>query len=122
VPAPGSHDLSYFGIFSSHDSRRRLFVRPGCQCKAPDHCRAHAGLDAHDDQPRVLPADPDALLAETVEEERYLRWADLVRKVHGFEVLDCPSGFPAAPDAASRLLGLPSPTTHRRAHRRSSGD
>ncbi|HEY3549308.1 MAG TPA: hypothetical protein VGK17_24820 [Propionicimonas sp.] len=90
MPPPGAHDLSYFGIFSSHDAHRRLFVRP--RRKDPDRSQAHAALDAHDDELRVLPQDPDSLLAETVEEERYVRWADLMRKVHGLEVLDCPCG------------------------------
>ena len=85
VPPPGAHDLSYFGIYSSHDAHRRLFVGP--RRKDPDHCQAHPGLEAHDSELQVQPTNPDALVADTIEEERYVRWADLMRKVHGLEAL-----------------------------------
>jgi hypothetical protein len=68
-----------------------LFVRP--RRLHPDHCQADACRDPQDhDPPRLLPSNPDVLLAETVEVERYIRWADLMRKVHRLEVLDCPCG------------------------------
>ncbi|MGC4121249.1 MAG: hypothetical protein QM765_43065 [Myxococcales bacterium] len=47
----------------------------------------------HDEDLAVLPADGPALLQGAAQpEEHYLRWADLMRKAWGVDVLDCPCG------------------------------
>lgn len=92
VPPPGSHDTAYFGIFAAHSADRRKFVK--AKRVDPEECRGHAGLDEHEEEISTIPAapDPDPEAAAEEPPERYVRWADLLRKVHGFDVLACPCG------------------------------
>ena len=92
VPPPGSHDTAYFGVFAAHSADRRRFVR--AKRVDPEECRGHAGLDDHEEALSTIPAgvDPNLEAAAEVPPERYIRWADLLRKVYAFDVLACPCG------------------------------
>jgi len=88
VPAPGSHDTSYFGFLSSHSAHRKKFVRT--RRTHPD-APGHPGLCERDEELSTVPPGEEPL-AGAEPGERYLRWAELMRKVWGFQVLDCPCG------------------------------
>lgn len=91
VPPPGSHDTAYFGIFASHSAYRRRFVR--ARRIVGSDCPGHPGLGVHDEEIAHLPGDGDGVTEGDPEPaERYLRWADLMRKTLGVEVLNCPCG------------------------------
>ncbi len=92
VPPPGGHDLAYFGIFASHSAHRRKFVR--AKRVGPEVCRGHAGLDDPEKSLATVPGgvDPELEAAALAPPEKYVRWADLMRKTLGLDVLRCPCG------------------------------
>jgi hypothetical protein len=55
----------------------------------------HPGLTQDDEPASTLPVEveaPEAAAAESEGPERYISWAELMKRVHGLEVLKCPCG------------------------------
>jgi hypothetical protein len=92
VPPPGAHDTSYFGVLAAHSKWRRRLVKP--RRPDPELCRVHPGLATDEDAVSTLPGQDDGLEAEAGAEppERNIRWADLLKRVFGVDVLKCPCG------------------------------
>ena len=105
VPPPRSHDVCYFGVFSANARwRRRIVPAPPAAER-----RCHPGKQEHDDRqyelPLDLPSEADALFGRAglpqgvldlvkapLPRDRYLPWADLLRRVYRVDVLRCPCG------------------------------
>jgi hypothetical protein len=108
VPPRMSHDVCYFGVFSANARwRRRIVPTPPAAPSCERRC--HPGGDDCDDRqhelPLDMPSEADALFGRTdlpegvldlvkapQPRDRYLPWADLLRRVHGVDVLRCPCG------------------------------
>jgi hypothetical protein len=87
VPPPGSHDTTYHGVFAAHARLRKHLVRPGR--KDPESCSSHPGCEPEDGklsmdpEPRDLLAGLDDRCVEQNPEEKYISWANLLKRVHG---------------------------------------
>ena len=75
----------------ARDASRRL-VKP--RRLEPERCRAHPGLAEEEAVVSTLPGQDEGLEAEAGAEppERYIRWAELMRRVFAVDVLKCPCG------------------------------
>ena len=96
VPAPGSHDTCYFGIFAANAKWRRRLVRP--RRKDPEDCHTHPGCEIDQEQIATMPdpIDPlfgrEDLLGGEEQRDAYIPWAQLMKRVFGLDMLQCPCG------------------------------
>jgi len=91
VPPPGRHDTSYYGVFAANSAWRSRLVR--ALRKAPEG-HGHPGWNDEESAVVTLPAEPDLGMdgGGDGSPERYIPWAELLRRVHGVDVLRCSCG------------------------------
>jgi len=92
VPPPGRHDTSYYGVFAANSAWRSRLVR--ALRKAPEG-HGHPGWNDEESAVVTLPAEPDLGMdgGGDGSPERYIPWAELLRRVHGVDVLRCSCGW-----------------------------
>ena len=116
LPQPGIHEIHYFGVFASHAALRPRIVprsprrRQSCASGSCNHDDSHDERQLTLPMPPLSPAlravldctfppeDPDELAAilpvikAACPRPVYIPWADLLKRVHGVDLLACPCG------------------------------
>ena len=127
VPPPENHDTCYFGVFAPNAKRRSRLVRG-----PKKECPTHSGCEEREPPVATLYAPLDPLDGGEAEQEAYIPWAALLRRVYHVDMLACPCGEDprrarearalerstaageGAPDAAGGVLRAPERRRRRR--------